>query len=180
MGFPQVPPRFLRDDIPFSCAVLSLELDNFDDNALEWFKSFREAKPGSPLFQKAVMPVLDLVWAFEEMLSTNTLPQVCVTVCVCVPFFSAPKCAPHFQLGPSQILWIVGPTALSEHATNHPADGEWLTSSLVAALANPQYSAVYAKTAFILNYDEGGQFYDHLWTPTPPISPEDGKSTVPT
>ena len=22
---------------------------------------------------------------------------------------------------------------------------------------------------FILNYDEGGQFYDHMWSPTPPI-----------
>ena len=33
---------------------------------------------------------------------------------------------------------------------------------------------------FILNYDEGGQFYDHGWTPTPPMHDEDGISTVTT
>jgi hypothetical protein len=36
----------------------------------------------------------------------------------------------------------------------------------------------YAKTAFILNYDEGGQFFDHHWIPVPPMGPEDGASTV--
>ena len=36
---------------------------------------------------------------------------------------------------------------------------------------------VYAKTAFILNYDEGGQFWDHAWAPTPPM-PGYGISTV--
>ncbi len=36
---------------------------------------------------------------------------------------------------------------------------------------------MYAKTAFILNYDEGGQFWDHAWAPTPPM-PGYGISTV--
>lgn len=35
-----------------------------------------------------------------------------------------------------------------------------------------------AVQVFILNYDEGGQFYDHHWSPTPPMSPSDGISTV--
>jgi phospholipase C len=39
---------------------------------------------------------------------------------------------------------------------------------------------MYAKTAFILNYDEGGQFFDHHWNPTPPMSADDGASTVTT
>jgi len=39
---------------------------------------------------------------------------------------------------------------------------------------------LYAKTAFILNYDEGGQFFDHAWPPTPPMSDDDGLSTVTT
>jgi len=30
----------------------------------------------------------------------------------------------------------------------------------------------------ILNYDEGGQFFDHHWTPTPPRNAGDGISTV--
>ena len=38
------------------------------------------------------------------------------------------------------------------------------------ALILGHHEKVFAKTAFILNYDEGGQFYDHHWTPTPPQS----------
>ncbi len=37
---------------------------------------------------------------------------------------------------------------------------------------------VYAKSVFILNYDEGGQFFDHAWPPTPPLSAAEGVSTV--
>jgi phospholipase C len=37
---------------------------------------------------------------------------------------------------------------------------------------------VYAKSAFILNYDEGGQFFDHAWTPTPPLSSAEGVATM--
>lgn len=129
------------------------EVDNFDDNAFEWFKSFQDSRPGEPLFDYGVLPVLDLVDGFEELIQTDTLPSV---------------------------LWIVGPTKLSEHAENHPGDGEDLTHRLVSVLSKPEYAAVYAKTAFILNYDEGGQFFDHHWTPTPPRSGAEGLSTVTT
>jgi phospholipase C len=30
----------------------------------------------------------------------------------------------------------------------------------------------------IINYDEGGQFFDHHWSPNPPMGDWDGKSTV--
>lgn len=76
--------------------------------------------------------------------------------------------------------WIIAPTALSEHATNHPGDGEDLSHRLINVLADPANADVYAKTAFILNYDEGGQFFDHHWPPTPPVSAADGASTVTT
>ena len=39
---------------------------------------------------------------------------------------------------------------------------------------------MYAKTVFILNYDEGGQFVDHHWPPTPPMDATQGASTVTT
>jgi phospholipase C len=127
------------------------ENDNFDDNAFEWFQSFVDAKPGSVLFDQGVRPVADIVEAFRGMVANDTLPHV---------------------------TWIIAPTALSEHANNHPADGEDLTARLLRALgSNP---AVYSKTVFILNYDEGGQFYDHHWVPLPPSSAGDGKSSVTT
>lgn len=50
------------------------------------------------------------------------------------------------------------------------------SSILIEAMqSNPE---LYKKTAFIQNYDEGGQFFDHHWVPTPPVSDLDGKSTV--
>jgi len=129
------------------------EIDNFDDNAFEWMASFQNATPGDVLYDLGMNPVPDLVESFEQMVASDSLPSV---------------------------LWIVGPTALSEHAENHPGDGEDLSHRLINVLSKPEYASVYAKTAFILNYDEGGQFFDHHWTPTPPRTPEEGQSTVTT
>jgi phospholipase C len=77
-----------------------------------------------------------------------------------------------------QVSFVIAPSWLSEHAHNHPQDGEALSAFLINILGH--HEKVFAKTAFILNYDEGGQFYDHHWTPTPPQSDKDGKSTVTT
>ena len=85
-------------------------------------------------------------------------------------------CPLYTHPSPSQVTIIVGPADLSEHATYHPAAGEDLSARLIAQLkAHPD---VYAKTVFILNYDEGGQFFDHMVVPTPPLSESDGISTV--
>lgn len=128
------------------------EADNFDDNGFAWFNTFQQAKPGQPLWDKGQKRVASIVDEFAADIKAGTLPQV---------------------------SYLVAPTALSEHATNHPADGEDLTARLLKVLqASP---ATYAKTAFILNYDEGGQFFDHHWTPTPPTNVSgiwDGLSTV--
>lgn len=125
--------------------------DNFDDNGLAWFESFQRASPGSALYEKGIATVPDLVASFTQLILDDALPQV---------------------------LWIVGPTNLSEHASYHPSAGEDLSARLIGALnANP---AVYAKTLFVLNYDEGGQFFDHAFPPTPPVDGSDGVSTVST
>jgi phospholipase C len=58
-----------------------------------------------------------------------------------------------------QVSWLIGPARQSEHANNHPADGEDLSARIMKILAAHQ--RVYNKTVFILNYDEGGQFFDH-------------------
>lgn len=129
------------------------EKDNFDDNAFEWFATFQDAKPGDWRYEKGVRPVPDIVEEFSSMVGNDTLPQV---------------------------LWIVGPAALSEHAENHPADGEDLSARLISVLGRAENAEVYAKTAFILNYDEGGQFFDHVRPPIPPVNASYGKSTVDT
>ena len=73
-----------------------------------------------------------------------------------------------------QVPWLIEFVNQSEHATNHPAAGEDLSARLLRVMQdNPD---VYKKTAFIINYDEGGQFFDHLVPPTPNANAQDGKA----
>jgi len=69
------------------------------------------------------------------------------------------------------ITWIVAPMFYSEHPPATPAMGEWYTAQLIDTLK--KHPSVYAKTVFIIDYDEGGGFYDHMWMPTPPMSTQD-------
>lgn len=125
------------------------QLDNFDDNGFAWFNSFQKSRPGDYLFDQGMKRQENLIQAFREDIESGNLPQV---------------------------SWIIAPTRKSEHASNHPCAGEDFTARVLKVLQdNPQ---VYAKSAFILNYDEGGQFYDHAWTPTPPLSQDEGFSSV--
>jgi phospholipase C len=125
------------------------ESDNFDDNALEWFANFMNAKSGSALYDNGVATVSNLVTAFQNDVTNNTLATV---------------------------SWIVAPSTLSEHPDYQPPDGENLTAQLIAALAsNP---SVYANTVFILNYDENGGFFDHIPPPCPPTANNEDTGTV--
>src|SRR3546814_6707603 len=64
----------------------------------------------------------------------------------------------------------------SEHPKYSPAAGaEFIASKLDAIAANPD---VWAKTAFILCYDENDGLFDHVPPPVPPTgTPGDRKST---
>lgn len=50
--------------------------DDFDDNGFAWFSSFIHASPDSPLAQRGMANVPDLVESFGWMLGNDTLPQV--------------------------------------------------------------------------------------------------------
>lgn len=128
-----------------------MEEDNFDDNAFAWFNNYRNAKSGEPLYDKGMFRSKNVVEEFKADWVSGKLPQVSI---------------------------IIAPAWQSEHAENHPQDGEELSQQLISVL--PLNKDMYAKTAFILNYDEGGQFCDHHWTPTPPRGDYDGASTVTT
>src|SRR5262249_53559544 len=64
------------------------------------------------------------------------------------------------------VSWIITTSTESEHPDFMPAAGAaYVASKIDAIAANP---AVWAKTVFILNYDENDGIFDHVVPPTPP------------
>ena len=118
------------------------EFDNYDDNALAWFKQYANAPTSSPLYQNAMIK-RPQGW-FEDDARNDRLPQV---------------------------SWLVAPSAQCEHPDWMPAAGaEYIASKLEAIASNPD---VWAKTLFILTYDENDGYFDHVPPPTPPAGTAD-------
>jgi phospholipase C len=64
------------------------------------------------------------------------------------------------------VSWIIPTSTQSEHPDYMPAAGAaFVSSKLDAIAANPD---VWAKTVFVLNYDENDGIFDHVVPPTPP------------
>ncbi|MGD0189161.1 MAG: phospholipase C, phosphocholine-specific [Rhizomicrobium sp.] len=138
------------------------EYDNYGDNALAYFARFRNLDPQSELYRRARSWVPGsgahnakdsrgqyLVDAIASDVANGRLPQV---------------------------SWIVAPYIMCEHPSACPGYGESLVTRLLDALtARPD---VFAKTVFILNYDENDGFFDHIPPAVPPIDAAMGKSTV--
>jgi phospholipase C len=131
-------------------------IGNYGDNSLLYFHQYRNAPPGSPLFERArtgthIADTGSLFDRFRKDVLAGTLPQV---------------------------SWVVAPEAYTEHP-NWPANyGAWYVSQILEALtANPE---VYSKTAFFLTYDENDGFFDHMVPPTVPVSRMHGLSTIDT
>ena len=139
------------------------EYDNFGDNILSVFKPFRPCAKDSELYARGRSWVSEgktgpdrtrsdgqqLVEAFRADIAADRLPQV---------------------------SWIVTAADLSEHPQAEPSKGEHVCAELIKALVD--HPEVFAKTVFIVNYDEAGGFYDHMQPPMPPLAPEQGWSSV--
>ncbi|HCT79880.1 MAG TPA: phospholipase C, phosphocholine-specific, partial [Micromonosporaceae bacterium] len=126
------------------------EANNYDDNGLAWFRNFRQATAGNPLYERGMRRMPDMVAQFGNDIANGTLPQV---------------------------SWVVAADFLSEHPDWPPAKGQDLCARLLKKLA--AYPAVFAKTVFILNYDENGGFFDHMPPPAAPYDSGQGLSTIP-
>jgi phospholipase C len=182
-GTDETPTSDMADDKPFDAYTwityaeqlqsagiswkVYQEYDNFQDNLLALFKSFRNIKDkDSPLYRRGRSWVSEydsnpanrgrsdgtqLVSTFREDLAKGTLPQV---------------------------SWIVTAENLSEHPDHVPVRGENITAKLIEALVH--YPKIFAKTVFILIYDEIGGMFDHVPPPVPPRDGNDGYSTVST
>ncbi len=131
-------------------------IGNYGDNALLYFHQYQNALPGNPLADRAktgtnISVSGTLLDQFRADVRSGKLPQV---------------------------SWIAAPEAFSEHP-NWPVNyGAWYISQFIDALTeNPE---VWSKTVVFLHYDEDGGFFDHMVPPTPPQTPAQGLSTVPT
>jgi len=131
-------------------------IGNYGDNSLLYYKQYENAKPGTPLYDKArtgtnISVKGTLFDNFQQDVLSGNLPQV---------------------------SWICAPEAYTEHP-NWPANyGAWYVSQILDALtARPE---IWSKTAFFLMYDENDGFFDHMVPPTPPQSRAQGLSTVDT
>jgi len=82
------------------------EVDNYDDNALAWFKQYQQAPKGSPLHVNGMTD--RPVSAFADDVATGKLPHV---------------------------SWIIAPANQSEHPPYTPAAGAELTHGYLKALA---------------------------------------------
>ena len=144
---------------------------NYTDNSVLYFKQYRDAAPGTPLFDNActgthlvdIIPgasAPDSAWAawadhlfddFRKDVKGGTLPQV---------------------------SWLVAPAGYTEHS-DYPMDyGAWyIAKAFDILVSNPE---VFSKTVFIVNYDEADGSFDHVVPPTAPISSTYGASTVST
>ncbi|MFF7726647.1 phosphocholine-specific phospholipase C [Streptomyces sp. NPDC008001] len=129
---------------------------NYGDNSLLYFNTFRNAKPGEPLYEKArtgtdVKKGGGYFDVLKADVKAGRLPQ---------------------------ISWIAAPEAFSEHP-NWPANyGAWYISQVLDALtANPE---VWSKTALFITYDENDGYFDHVLPPFPPADAGRGASTVDT
>jgi phospholipase C len=138
------------------------EYDNYGDNGLAYFANFRGAGAASAIGKKA------------RPCSPGSTPANAKTSRGehLIAEFAGDVAADRLP----QVSWIVAPYIICEHPSAPPGYGETFVSGLLSALAaNPK---VWAKTVFILNYDENDGFFDHVPPPVPPLGDAKGKSTV--
>lgn len=149
------PERLMAAGISFQ--IYQDMADNFTDNPLVGFRSYRRAQ-GMTAGAGALLA--------RRTLTTRVLADLKADVLA----DSLP-----------QVSWIVGPAAMSEHpSVSTPLQGADYTAQVLDALtANP---AVWARTVLLVNFDENDGFFDHVPPPAPParVAGRDiGQTTIP-
>lgn len=114
------------------------EDDDFGDNCLEYFAAFQNLSPSDPHYDAAIRT--RPAGTFEADAAAGNLPQV---------------------------SWIVAPAGRSEHpSVGSPFAGIAYGASILNSLmSNP---ALWARTLFVLSYDENGGWFDHVVPPRAP------------
>lgn len=139
-------------------------IGNNGDNSLLQFRQYRNALPGTALYERALTGTdISTIAGTNAQVAPHLVDQ-----------FRADVLANRLP----QVSYIVAPEAYSEHP-NWPANwGAWYIAQFLDALtANPE---VWSRTVLLLTWDENDGFFDHKTPPTPPMSRAQGLSTVAT
>ncbi len=142
------PERLLKAGV--SWRIYQDMADNFTDNPLAGFKAYRDAYKGLPGSDQRLKQLALSTWHLDKLredVVNGRLPQV---------------------------SWIIAPAADSEHPNpSSPAQGADYTARVIDALtADPK---VWARTVFLVMFDENDGFYDHMPPPSPASRGADGK-----
>ncbi|MEE4452955.1 phosphocholine-specific phospholipase C [Novosphingobium resinovorum] len=129
--------------------------DNFTDNPLVGFRAYREANRGGNRGANRNGTGAQLK---DRALSTQALDRLRADVLAGTL---------------SQVSWIISDAKGSEHpGPSSPAQGALYTAQVLDALtANPR---VWARTVFLVMFDENDGFFDHVPPPAPPSLAADG------
>jgi phospholipase C len=129
-------------------------IGNYGDNSLLYFFNYRNAAPGSPLYERAVTGTsVATGGGFFDILADDVQ---------------------HGRL-PS-VSWIAAPEAYTEHPAWPAGYGAWYTAGVLDALtSNPD---VWSKTVVLITFDENDGFFDHVVAPYPNVGGLAGHSTV--
>lgn len=135
------PERLLKAGVTWK--IYQDMADNFTDNPLAGFKAYRDAHKDVPGSDRRLKDLALTTWRLDKLredVVTGRLPQV---------------------------SWIIAPAADSEHpAPSSPAQGAAYTARVIDALtADPK---VWARTVFLVMFDENDGFFDHVPPPSPP------------
>ena len=118
---------------------------NPNDTDLGWFQNFMDAQPGDPLYDNAMVPYSPSMVA--DMIRKDELPSVT-------------------WLDAQYLPSVYGLPEGAEGPGNYSAAGaEYMYTVLEALGSRPD---VWAKTVFIINYDENDGRFDHVPPPTAP------------
>jgi phospholipase C len=149
------PERLMAAGVSFQ--IYQDMADNFTDNPLVGFQSYRRAHGmtagAGALLTRRTMTTRRLDDLKQDVLA-DRLPQV---------------------------SWIIAPAAMSEHpSVSSPLQGaDYAAQVLDALTANPE---VWSRTVLLINFDENDGFFDHVPPPAPPTRVAGrtlGASTIP-
>jgi phospholipase C len=142
------PERLLKAGV--SWRIYQDMADNFTDNPLAGFQTFRDSYAGVAGSDPRLKQLGLSTWHLDKLRDDvvgGKLPQV---------------------------SWIIAPAADSEHPIpSSPAQGADYTARVIDALtADPK---VWARTVLLVMFDENDGFYDHMPPPAPPSRDATGK-----